>query len=76
MRKFILAAMLTAAASLASAAEPTGPWRVETSAFGVTVTNGTNTAIKVPDQKSGEEVAEALNDAQGRADKKDKPAKP
>lgn len=46
-------------------AEGDGPWKVATSSFGTVVYNERrDIAFTAPDEKAGEEMAEALNDAE------------
>lgn len=62
LRAFRVAAALLASAAPLAAREP-GPWRAETTAMGTTVSSGEGISFRAPDQEAGEEMADALNDA-------------
>ena len=61
---FLLVPVLAAAAD--------GPWKVETSTMGSTVTNGKDVAFKAKDAQAAQEMANVLNKVEKKQDKKEK----
>ena len=49
-----------------------GPWKVETSSMGSTVTNGKDVAFRAKDAKAAQEMADVLNKVAKKDEKKDK----
>jgi len=67
----VVLAFLLAPTLALGADKSEGPWKVETSALGTTVSNGT-TSFRAKDAKAGQQMADELNKIAKKEERKNK----
>jgi len=68
----VLALAAAPAVCSAQGGKTEGPWKVEVSALGATVTNGTNIAFRAKDEEAAQQMANELNKVAKKQERKDK----